>query len=92
MHKYVKRAITPSNSVTATINDFHLCDTQFFNAQPNFKTNELQYSSCILNMPKRCFKHQFKGLTCNIIVEKLRCHRELNVHVYTEYSIYIFTV
>lgn len=34
MHKYVKRAITPSNFVTATINDFHLCDTQFFNAQP----------------------------------------------------------
>lgn len=60
--------------------------------QRTTKTNELQYSSCILNMPKRCFKHQFKGLTCNIIVEKLRCHRELNVHVYTEYSIYIFTV
>lgn len=53
--------------------------------QRTTKTNELQYSSCILNMPKRCFKHQFKGLTCNIIVEKLRCHRELNVHVYTEY-------
>lgn len=29
MHKYVKRAITPSNSVTATMKDFHLCDTQF---------------------------------------------------------------
>lgn len=86
MHKYVKRAITPSNSVTATINDFHPI------LQHTTNTNELQYSLCTLNMPKRCFKHQFKGLTCNIIVEKLRCHREFNDHVYTEYSIYIFTV
>lgn len=33
MQKYDIRAITPSNSVTATMNDFHLCDTQIFNTQ-----------------------------------------------------------